>query len=35
MNAVFDEVSDVNVIARVDDSAISLGELIRRNVYDQ
>lgn len=35
MNSVFDEVSDVDVIARGDDSAISLGDLIRRNVFDQ
>lgn len=34
-NSVFEEVSDVNIIAKSEDSAISLGELYHKNITDQ
>jgi hypothetical protein len=34
-NSLFEEVSDVNIIARVEDSALSLGQVLEKGVYDQ
>lgn len=35
MNAMFEEVSDVNIIARTEDSAITIGDLLNKQIYDQ
>lgn len=34
-NSLFEEISDVNIIARVEDSALSLGQVLEKGVYDQ
>lgn len=35
VNSVFEEVSDVNIIAKVEDSALSLGQVLEKGVFDQ
>lgn len=35
VNAVFEEVSDVNIIAKSEDSALTLNEVLSRGIYDQ
>jgi hypothetical protein len=35
MNSVFEEVSDVHIIARTEDSAITLNDLLNKQIYDQ
>lgn len=35
INSVFEEVSDVHVIARPEDAAITLSELLNKPIYDQ
>jgi hypothetical protein len=35
VNSVFEEVSDVNIISRPEDAAITLGDLITKPIFDQ
>ena len=35
INSQFEEVSDYNIIAKSEDSAVPLGELLNKSIFDQ